>query len=176
MDKYGYFHLIGEVENLGEHNTEHNRVRVDFYDERGTLYTTGSGECYREVIEPGEKSPFEIVFAKAPQGANYKLTAEWDVTDRQPGGQMVFTGVKSTIEADGHFVLTGEIGNEGKQIIENAMVLGTFYDASGKVVAVGFTFPDTMPIKPGNSSTFTLVVEPPLSSNIDNFSLQAEVH
>ena len=78
VDKYGYFHLIGEVENLSKYGTEHNKVRAEFYDEQGALYTTGTGECYRELIGPGGKSPFEIIFPKTPEVTNYKLTAERD--------------------------------------------------------------------------------------------------
>jgi len=175
VDTYGYFRVIGEVENIGKSNTEKNKITVTFYDEQGTLGLTGAGDCYLEIMKPGERSPFEIVFPSPPELKNYRLTAEWEVTDTQPNREMTFKGVKSSTDADGRYTVTGEIVNEGLHIIENAMVLCTFYDGSGKVVTVGFTFPDTLPIKPGNSSTFTLVVEPSVSSNIDKFSLQSEV-
>ena len=67
--------MIGEVENLSKYGTEHNRVRAGFYDEQGALYTTGAGECYRELMGPGGKSPFEIIFPKTPEVTNYKLMA-----------------------------------------------------------------------------------------------------
>ena len=36
IDNFGYFHLVGEVENVGSQNTELNKVTVTFFDDEGT--------------------------------------------------------------------------------------------------------------------------------------------
>ena len=158
MDKYGYFHVIGEVENLGERGTEQNRVRADFFDDQGTIYSTGTGECFRELIGPGGKSPFEIVLSEAPETLTYKLTALSQPTENLPTGGFSFTEISPESGVDSEYVVKGMIHNDKNQDIETALILGTFYDDYGNVTAVGFTFPDTVPIQPGGSSEFTMTV------------------
>ncbi len=172
-DKYGYFHLIGEVENLSEHGAEHNQVRADFYDEQGTIYSTGTGECFRELIGPGGKSPFEIVLSEAPQTLTYKLTALSRPTENLPAGGFSFTEISPESGVDSEYIVKGMIHNDRNHAIETALILGTFYDNYGNVVVVGFTFPDIVPIQPGGSSEFTMTVDFH-GSPIVSFALHAE--
>ncbi len=173
IDKYGYFHLIGEVENLGECGTEHNRVRADFYDDQGTIYSTGTGECFRELIGPGGKSPFEVVLSEAPKTLTYKLTALSRSTENLPAGGFSFTEISPESGVDSEYIVKGMIRNDSSHDIEAALILGTFYDNDGNVTAVGFTFPDILPIQPGGSSEFTMTVDVH-GSPIASFALHAE--
>lgn len=175
VDIYGYFHLVGEVQNIGESNTEQNTILVSFFDENGVVYATGSGPCYRQIIAPDEKSPFEIVFLRAPQSDNYRLTADWQTTDMEQREDVTFRDVMSSTDADSRYVVTGEIVNEGSDPIDHAMIICTCYDASGKVVAVGLSFADASPIQAASSSSFTLVLDPSVSTHIDRLSLQLGV-
>ncbi len=159
VDKYGYFHLIGEVENLSEHGTEHNQVRADFYDEQGTIYSTGTGECFRELIGPSGKSPFEIVLSEAPETLTYKLTTLSRPTKNLPTGEFSLTEISPESGVDSEYIVKGMIHNDSDHDIETALILGTFYDNYGNVTAVGFTFPDIVPIQPGGSSEFTMTVD-----------------
>lgn len=173
IDKYGYFHLIGEVENLGEGGTEHNRIRADFYDDQGTIYSTGTGECFRELIGPGGKSPFEVVLSKAPETLTYKLTALSQSTENLPAGGFSFTEISPESGVDSEYIVKGMIRNDSSHDIEAALILGTFYDNDGNVTAIGFTFPDIIPIQPGGSSEFTMTVDFH-GSPIASFALHAE--
>lgn len=173
VDKYGYFHLIGEVENLSEHGTEQNQVRADFYDEQGTIYSTGTGECFRELIGPGGKSPFQIVLSEAPETLTYKLTTLSRPTQDLPTGRFSLTEISPESGGDSEYVVKGMIHNDSDHDIETALILGTFYDNHGNVTAVGFTFPDILPIQPGGSSEFTMTVDF-LGNPIVSFALHAE--
>lgn len=175
VDRHGYFHLVGEVQNIDERNAEDNRILVSFFDENGVVYATGAGPCYRQIMAPNEKSPFQIVFLRAPQGDNYRLTADWQATDIEPKEEVTFRDVSASMDVEGQYVVTGEIVNEGSEAIDYAMIICTFYDASGNVVAVDLSFADASPIPAGSSSTFVLVADPSVSPNIDDFSLQSEV-
>jgi hypothetical protein len=175
VDSYGYFHLVGEVENVGKRNTEQNRILVSFFSENGTTYATGSGPCYRQIIAPGEKSPFEIVFLTAPQGDEYRLATDCQATDIQPRDGVTFRDVTSSIDSEARYVVTGEIINEGSDTIDDAMIICTCYDTSDRVVAVGLSFADASPIQAAGSSNFTLILDPSVSANIAQLSLQSEV-
>ena len=173
MDKYGYFHLIGEVENMSMHGSENNRVRADFYDDQGIIYSTGTGECFRELIGPGGKSPFEIVLSEAPATLTYKLTALSQSTDNLPIDGFSFTKISPESGGNSEYVVKGIFRNDSNHDIEAALILGTFYDNDENVTAVGFTFPDVLPIQPGGSSDFTMTID--FHGNpIASFALHAE--
>lgn len=174
VDRYGYFHLVGEVQNVAKYGTTDNWVSVTFYDEEGLSSVTGSGTCFKEIIAPSEKSPFEIIFPKAPQHVNLRLTTQWQATEMQPIGQMVFEEINSTIDTEGQYAVTGRIVNRGSQAVEYAMVLSTLYDSSGKVVAVAFDFADDSPIGVDSSSSFAIFTDPSVSAKIDDFVLEWE--
>ena len=175
VDEYGYFHLVGEVLNTGEGSCEQSTVFASFFDDDGVVYATGAGPCYRRVIAPNEKAPFEIVLSGAPQGNGYVLTIECEATDMAPEEGVTFRDVMPSVDADSRYVVTGEIVNEGPDSIDSALIICTYYDAAGKVVAVGLSFAEASPIEPGGSSSFTLVLDPSVSSDIDHIALHSEV-
>lgn len=175
LDEYGYFHVVGEVQNAGENNTEQNTILASFFDENGVVYAASSGPCYKQIIAPDEKSPFDIIFLKTPRGDNYRLTATWQTTDMEPREQVTFRDVMSSMDAYSRYVVTGEIVNEGPNPIDHAMIICTCYDVSSKVVAVSLSFAAQSPIQVASSSNFTLILDPSVSADIDHLSLQAEV-
>ena len=173
VDKYGYFHLIGEVKNISQHGTEHNRVRADFYDDQGIIYSTGTGECFREFIDPDGKSPFEIILSEAPETLTYKLTTLSRPTENLPAGGFSFIEISPEFGVDSEYVVKGMIHNDSNHDIETALILGIFYDNDENVTAIGFTFPNILPIQPGGSSEFTITVD--FHGNpIVSFTLYAE--
>lgn len=175
VDAHGYFHLVGEVQNIGKCNTEQNTVFVSFFDDDGVVYATGSGPCYRQILVPTEKAPFDIVFLEAPQGNIYRLTADSQATDMEPREGMTFGDVTPSMDADSRYVVTGEIINEESDSIDGAMIVCTCYDASSKVVAVGLSFAEASPIEPTGSSNFTVALDPSISADIDHISLESEI-
>jgi len=175
VDTYGYFHLVGEVQNIGERNTEQNIVHASFFDEDGVVYATGSVSCYRQIIAPTEKSPFEIIFLSAPQGENYMLTTDCQASDAQSRDEVTFRDVNSGIDSDRRYVVAGAVVNEGSDAIEDAMIICTCYDTSGEIVAVGLSFADVSPIPAGSGSTFMLALDPSVGARIDEVCLQSEV-
>jgi len=174
VDRYGYFHMVGEVQNVGKCSTTDNWVSVTFYDEEGLSSVAGSGPCFKEIMAPSEKSPFEIILPKAPEHVNCSLTTQWQATEMQPIGQMVIEEISSTIDTEGQYVVTGRIVNGGSQAVEYAMVFSTLYDSLGKVVAVAFGFADDSPIGVGNSSSFAIFTDPSVSFEIDHFVLECQ--
>lgn len=172
VDTYGYFHIVGEVENIGKINTGKNKVTVTFYDEQGTPGLTGSGDSYLDVIKPGGRSPFEIVFPSPPELKNYRLIAEWQVTDREPNSEIVVRDVEAKTDTDGYYVVTGNMTNTGENSVDTVMVISSFYDSKGTIVAVGAAFCDVVPLHPNETTSFIMAIDPLVSPNIRSYYLQ----
>jgi PKD repeat protein len=58
--EYGYYKVIGEVQNTGNNSIEFVKIVVTFYSSSGTVI--GAGFTYTDLDElsPGQKSPFEL--------------------------------------------------------------------------------------------------------------------
>lgn len=174
VDNFGYFHLVGEVENVGSQNTELNKVTVTFFDNEGNAVVTATNYTYLDILKPGQKSPFEIILSAPPPVANYKLESIWQVTESNAYTAFEITNVAPEVDEEGYYQLSGTIKNTGEKTASVAGITGSFYNESRVVVATGFTFPDVLPLHAGESASFTMVVDPEVTSRIKSYSLQAE--
>jgi hypothetical protein len=172
VDSSGYCHIVGEVENRGQNNTRKNKVIATFYDEQGASNLTALCYCYLEILKPGERSPFEIVLSSPPNVVNYMLTVEWEVTDTELNRDIVPGELEAMTDGDGYYVVTGQTTNNTGKPIDVIMIVGSFYDSEGTIVAAGITFADVAPLQPDESANFTMVIDPSISSKISTYSLQ----
>lgn len=172
-DIQGLFHIVGEVENKGQNNSEKNKVTATFYDEQGKPENSYSNYCYIDIIKSGDKSPFEIVCYSAPRVEGFSLIAEGQVTDKPPHLNIEVGEVKTAINPDGYDVITGQVTNTNEKLINIAMVVGSFYDSDGTIINVSVTFCDRHPLNPNETAGFSLVLDPNISSKISSRSLTA---
>ena len=78
------------------------------------------------------------------------------------------------MDRSGYPHVVGELQNIGLQNTELNKVVATFFDMDGKVVGASLTFSEVLPLKPGESSPFMMVVEPQVTRAMETHSLQAE--
>lgn len=161
------------MENEGSLSETDCKISVDYYDDQGTITLSGSGETLRRLIGPGEKSPFEIVLLQTPITAAYRLTVTSNATAIQPGNDLSFGETVPGNTSSPNYTLRGQLRNDGTTIVSAELIIGTFYNNSGTVTAVGYTFPDTLPLAPGATTSFTMSVEP-RDGPVAQYSLYAE--
>ncbi len=120
VDDFGYFHLVGEVENVGSQNTEMNKITATFFDDD----VTATNYTHLDILIPGQKSPFEIVLVAPPTVTNYKMETTWQVTSRQPSTHFKMGGVTLEKEERGWGYLSGQVRNTGTQKVDAVGVVG----------------------------------------------------
>lgn len=140
----------------------------------GALAATSSNFAHLPILKPGQKSPFELVVSSPPSAANYKLETTWRVTTERGYTDIDITDVSALVDTEGQYRLTGKIRNAGDKPIAMVIVVGSFYDESGKVAATGFTMADTVPLGIGQVSSFTMMVNAVVSASIKSYSIQAQ--
>jgi hypothetical protein len=172
-DIQGLFHIVGEIENKQQNNSEKNKVTATFYDEQGKPENSYSNYCYIDIIKSGDKSPFEIVCPSAPKVEGFSLMAEGQVTDTPPHLKIEIGETQTAINSDGYSVITGLVTNNNEKLINIGMVVCSFYDSNGTIVAVGMTFCDRHPLNPNETAGFSLVIDPNISSKISSHSFKA---
>ena len=60
LDSVGYYHVSGEVQNVGDGALSFVKVTATFYDVSSTVIAVDFTYTALSVILPGRKSPFEI--------------------------------------------------------------------------------------------------------------------
>lgn len=175
VDASGVFHIVGEVHNVGTTNTKENEVMATLYNTEGEIVSDSLTFAYLSILSPSKKSPFEIMLFRPPADIQtYELETSWENTSENVYADMRIQDLTSHIGEEGGYWVEGNIENIGGAIVDMALIVGTFYDGSGRVVATGVTLPEVAPLHPGQVSPFRLVADPDRASLIQSFTVQTE--
>jgi hypothetical protein len=177
IDILGYLHIVGEVKNTGD-------VWLRFVKIFGTLRDAGGGTVdvtftYTLVrfVPPDNVVPFdltEIDTAKSARVQSYSLVLEFDETG-PPIQKLAVLNVADSKNLNGQFEVVGEVENQGDKPAPYTHVIGTFYDAGGKVVYADFTYTEPTEIPPRAKHGFKItVLSDTQSSKITRYTLIAE--
>jgi hypothetical protein len=187
VSPYGdWIGVVGEVQNMGPNI-------IDYVTLRGVIYTTdeldraeGYTRVFSEQLLPQQKAPFYIYFF--PEDS-YTGDFSWfsigidhvefqvlhaNQTDSYQYPDLQIISNTPQIDSNG-FTVTGSIQNTGNQAAGRLVVVATFYNASGHVIAAGSTnylTPDSLP--PGQTTSFTVAPfdsTSELATRIKNYAL-----
>ena len=146
VDSLGYLSAVGEVENTG--TSIINQVSI------AGLVTTANGnqvesstQAWVRNLLPQQKAPFYMDFFSQDSSMWTEISdIELQVTMAEPTTNYLYPDLQITAnqaiigtssEDKGVYWVTGTIQNIGTEVARNVRVIGTFYNSSGAVVAVG---------------------------------------
>lgn len=175
INDYGYFYVVGEVQNVGDTPIENVNVTATFYDSNGEFVAFGNGSATLEVILPGRKSPFEITLYSSLDSLrvhNYTLSATFSQADDKPLGLEILSN-SSLADSDG-FHVTGEIKNVGSEYTAFVRVIATFYNESGYAIATKFSYSNPKNLSPNQTAQFEILLNTSVASKVDHYTLEAE--
>ncbi|MBT0159536.1 hypothetical protein G4O51_06090 [Candidatus Bathyarchaeota archaeon A05DMB-2] len=152
VDNLGYFDVVGEVQNVGSNTIESVILS-------GTVYTSdGTAQAYSyptnawvKYLLPQQKAPFYMEFPPQTSvtgdlswmslGVDHVdfVINEANATSSYQYPDLAIVSSSGGVDAEGTYWVTGTVKNTGSQTATNVRVIGTFYNASGTVVAVGYT-------------------------------------
>ena len=153
-DSADYFTVVGEVQNTGPNTMDRVSLSAAVYTKDGAAQARWYALAWVKYLIPQQKAPFYIQF-------NSQTTTTGDFSWLSLGVDRVdfVVGLANatssyqypdlTLESnspsveEGVYWVGGTIKNTGNQTAKNVRVIGTFYDASGTVIAAGFTDPLT---------------------------------
>jgi hypothetical protein len=183
----GYFVVVGEVQNVGSGIFSSSVLTgsVVTSDQQAQAFSDYT-IIYSAGLLPGETAPFYMMFT--PESSTWgNLT--WvslgidrvdfnfynTPTQTAPYSGLFIGANTSYIDMSGNYTVEGVVINRGNLYPQNVWVVASFYDASGKVVAVGYSnylSPHYLP--PTNSTLFRLTPTDPtaqMASEIVNYKL-----
>ena len=169
IDPEGILDVVGEIQNEGTSTLSQVSLSGSIYSGTALLDNSGT-QAYVTDLIPGQSAPFYMEFYE-PEGSSSTL---WDPTAHytinlgidEPNAtnfyqypDLTITSHTGSIGTSGNFtgvyLVNGEVKNTGTQAASNVCIVGTFYNSTGSVVAVGYTnFLTPTILQAGQSTTF----------------------
>jgi hypothetical protein len=177
ISSIGTYHIIGEVLNSGDTWLRFVKVTAIMKDTNGQVVDVDFTYAWVERLPPNERAPFnifEIDTAKSARITSYTLALEFDAAD--PAEVLLqIQGPSTSTNILGHFEVVGEVKNNGPETSPFSKVIGTFYDAAGKVIYVDFTYTSPADIPPSQAYGFKITVTDEIASaKISRYALFAD--
>lgn len=151
IDETKFMHVLGEIKNESDTAMRNVLISVSFYDREGNLLDEFSRVPALRVINPGESSPFEILFIdqKAVDVVtNFTVSATGQATELKEK-QLKIISSNSRMDLLGTYYINGVARNEGQETATNAIMISTLYNKDGRVIAIGNALAEA---GPGNSN------------------------
>lgn len=158
----GSLWCLGEIVNGTPSSLENVQLRVALYNAAGEELLAGTVSSALDLIPPGGRAPFGILFASPPESFDrFLVTPVRAEASSEPAGRYARLEISQTEAgpAGSLFEVTGRVSNPGQFAVTAVMVVVTTYDAEGQVT--GFRqarLPDDLP--PGADSAFSVSLMP----------------
>ena len=138
VDETKIMHVLGEIKNESDTAMGNVRIAISFYDREGNLLDEFQRVPALRVINPGESSPFEILYIDqqtVDSVANFTMSATGQTTDPKEKLLKIISS-NSRLDVLGIYYINAAARNEGQETATNAIIIATLYDRDGRVVAV----------------------------------------
>lgn len=176
----GAFHVVGEVENIGDTNVEEIYIKVTYYDADDRSIGSQTSSSLQNLLLPGMKSPFDVILTGSSVGQvdSYELEVSFIETDKVLNRTLVVLSDSFFSNITGKFYVFAEVKNNGTEISNATNVIATFYDSSGIVVATGESMGceesvRALNLNPGQTESFPIIIKQPQSTKIASYEVIA---
>jgi hypothetical protein len=151
----GTLTIVGEVRNDSALDVGETAVAATFYDADGQVIGEVGSPTLLSTLTPGIRSPFILTLPRPAGVANYSLRATGrPVTLAEADGSLVVVNTRRFEDTTGFYHIAGVVQNRESQKVEQARVIVTLYDRSGRVINVGFAYPQPSALAPGDRADF----------------------
>lgn len=154
-----YRRLVGEVQNNTGQNIEYAEVIATFYDGDGRVSGTDSGYTSIDILTPGQKSPFTVLYEASQPHASYLLQVQWRATASQPIRGITILSSGERDSSLSYRRIFGEVRNDSGGPLRYVEIIATIYDADGRVVGDESGYTALENLADGQTSPFEFLVE-----------------
>jgi hypothetical protein len=159
VDETKVMHILGEIRNESDTAMRNVLIKISFYDSEGNLLDEFQRVPAIQVINPGDSSPFEILYIDqktVDTVANFTMSAMGQTAEPKEK-QLKIISSNSRLDILGTYYINAAARNEGQETANNAIMIATLYDSDGRVIAIGKALAEAGP----GSSNMTAGSEAP---------------
>jgi hypothetical protein len=154
LDELGNLHVVGEVHNDMPDNVDQIRVTLAFYGESGDVVKEITSAGLLDLLAPGQRTPFVIVWEGATDWERYSLRAAGrETTKRPPEGVNVLHSY-ARLDDVGLYHVVGTLRNEGTTTAYYVKIVVSLYDEWGRIENANFCYAAPSRIAPGMTASF----------------------
>jgi hypothetical protein len=154
-DVEGTLTIVGEVRNDSHLDVGHTSVTATFYGSDAQEIGEASDTTMLSTLAPGVRSPFVINLPRPAGLADYSLRATGRPVSSPPEeAGLSVVNTRRFEDTTGFYHIAGVIENRSKRRVESARVIVTLYDRAGRVINVGFVYPQPASLLPGDRADF----------------------
>jgi hypothetical protein len=147
--------IVGEVRNDSHLDVGDTTVTATFYTIDGQVIGEASSPTMLRSLLPGARSPFVITLPRPPGLENYSMRATGrPITSTSTDVGLNVVNTRRFEDPAGFYHVAGVIENPGERRIEGARVVVTLYDRAGRVINVGFAYPQPSSLSPKDRADF----------------------
>jgi hypothetical protein len=177
ISESGNLWIFCEVTNTGDTWLRYVKVVATLKDSASAMVDVIYGFTAIQYVPPSATVPLamtELDTAKSARVASYTLASEF--MEASPIQQkLAISNLATSTNSLGDLEVLGEVQNQGDASSPYVKVAGSFYDTTGKLVYVGYTFTEPSEIPAGATYAFKLTIySPDRSSKVDHYNLTAE--
>ncbi len=161
FDFVGFYHVVGEVQNTGDIALSSVKITATFYDASDEVVGALDAYTALDVLLPGRKSPFEILFIDISRSGkidHYRLDLQYVILEPPFLIGLEILSNSSREDDVGMLHVEGEIKNVGADAATGVKVAATFYDAKDTVVAAAVTPSSPRNLDPNENANFDIVL------------------
>lgn len=160
----GVFFITGEVNNTGLEPVGSVPVRAVLYSGEGLPVAEAVDTVMGYNLPPGGYAPFSLRFGQGQPALTSTYELSLGGPDWTPPTDTLVYGAdelswsdQSTLGADGSLSIEGTVENISPQPITAPRAIATVFDASGQVIAAGFS--DIVPaLAPGDRAAYRILI------------------
>jgi LysM repeat protein len=157
----GSLWCLGEIINTAAFTLTNVQVRVTLFDAAGEMLTEADVFAAADLIPPGVRSPFGILFTSPPAAwANPQVAImRGEAAGELAASYVPIAAAEVAGESSGpQFQVTGIVRNDSaEQVADSVFVIATTYDAQGLVTGFRQGMVELEePLTPGRTAPFTL--------------------
>jgi hypothetical protein len=160
-DGNNIMHVYGLVKNISNKPAKNVVIKSSFYDLNGRLINEFQRSVDLRTINPGEISPFEILYIDTKtvnDVKNYALSATGQDTQIKTRALRIISNSSKLDQVLGIYYIKGRVVNEGSEDTTNSMIIAPLYDKNGNVILVGRAQTEPVNISSHSEAAFDLPV------------------
>ena len=178
IDENNIIHVYGMVKNTSNKAFKNIIVKASFYNSNGQMINEFQRSTDLRTINPGETSPFEILYLDTKtvnDVKNYTLSASGEEAQTKARGLRIVSNSSKLDTILGIYYIRGRVVNEGSEGTTNSMIIAPLYDKNGDVILVGRAQTEPVNISSHSEAAFDLpVTAAPQIFRVKGYSLLAD--
>jgi hypothetical protein len=162
------------VQNTGSTNIQFAKITANLFNSADQLVDTDYTFTRLDVIAPGLKSCFRIIFLDEPaEWSRYELEGNYNTGGEIASG-LVALNVSLQTNGSGTSEIIGQVRNDGSTRVNFVKPVGVLYDTSAKLLACDYTFVHSTDLDPGQTSSFKISFFSRREGAVDSYNLQVQ--